>query len=68
VEPTDPSDQTRQADAADALVRHDADRAPTDEEERAADAQGDLDPSVAEQFEEMNRLGADVRGEGEIEP
>jgi hypothetical protein len=68
VEPTDPTDETRRADEADALARHDADREPTEGEERVADQQGDLDPSVAEQFETMNRLGADVAGEGQIEP
>jgi hypothetical protein len=68
VEPTDPSDETRSVDAADALARHDADRSPTEDEERVAEAQGDLDPVVAEHYEEMNRLGANVKGEGEIEP
>jgi hypothetical protein len=68
VEPTDPSDATRQADAADALARHDADRRPTEDDERVADAQADLEPAVAEHYEEMNRRGADVKGEGEIEP
>jgi hypothetical protein len=68
VEPTHPSDETRSADAADALARHDADRTPTEDEERVAESHGDLDPAVAEHFEQMNRLGADVKGEGEIEP
>jgi hypothetical protein len=68
VEPTDPTDETRQADAADAIARHDADREPTEGEERVADAQRDLDPSVAEHFEDMDRLGAEVKGEGQIEP
>jgi hypothetical protein len=68
VEPTDPTEATRQADEAGALARHEADRSPTDDEERVADGQEDLDPAVSEHFEEMNRLGADVKGEGEIEP
>jgi hypothetical protein len=68
VEPTDPTDETRQADAADALAQHDPDRAPTEDEERVAEAQGGPDPSVSEHYEEMNRLGAHVKGEGEIEP
>jgi hypothetical protein len=68
VEPTDPSDETRQADATDAFARHDADRGPTDLEEAVADEQGDPDPFVAEHHQEMNRLGAGVKGEGEIEP
>lgn len=47
-----------------------ADRMPTAEEERAAEraaADVDLD-EVAEHYEEMAEIGADVRGEGEIEP
>ena len=68
MEPTDPTDETRQAEEADALARHDADREPTEDETRVAEAEGDLDPSVAEHFEEMDRLGADVKGEGQIEP
>jgi hypothetical protein len=68
VEPTDPTDETRRAEEADALARHDADREPTDGEERVADEQGDLDPSVAEESGTMNRRGANVKGEGQIEP
>lgn len=46
------------------------DRAPTVDEEAAADeasASVDVD-RVAEHYEEMTELGADVRGEGQIEP
>ncbi len=43
-----------------------ADRAPTEEEEAAAESLADLDPSVAENFERQNKVGAEVRGEGEI--
>ncbi len=68
MEPTDPNDETRLAEQADALARHDADREPTEDERRVAEAEGDLERSVAEHFEEMDRLGADVRGEGQIEP
>jgi hypothetical protein len=47
-----------------------ADRAPTPDEERAAERSAervDVD-DVAEHAEEANRTGADVKGEGEIEP
>lgn len=46
-----------------------ADREPTAAEERAADeAAKDVDvDSVAEHFEEMTELGAQVEGEGRIE-
>jgi hypothetical protein len=42
-----------------------ADRPPTVEEERLAD-EIELDPSVAEHYEEMIERGANVKGEGEI--
>jgi hypothetical protein len=47
-----------------------ADRAPTPDEEAAADrAAADVDlGSVAEHEQEMMQLGADVQGEGQIEP
>lgn len=47
-----------------------ADRMPTAEEEAAAEraaADVDLD-EVAEHYEEMAETGANVRGEGQIEP
>jgi len=45
------------------------DREPTPEEEAAAErAQGDVDlESVAGEYEHMTELGANVRGEGQIE-
>lgn len=46
-----------------------ADRPPTDDEARAADeAAADVDPSVGEHYKEMIERGANVKGEGEIEP
>lgn len=47
-----------------------ADRPPTDDEARAADAAAaDVDvDDVAAHYEEMTEIGADVRGEGQIEP
>lgn len=47
-----------------------ADRAPTAEEAAAAERAArhvDVD-DVAEHAEEMNRIGADVKGEGDIDP
>jgi hypothetical protein len=47
-----------------------ADREPTEEEERAAEQAAknvDLD-KVAEHYEEMAERGANVAGEGQIEP
>jgi hypothetical protein len=69
---SDPTDDTAGIDAAtveeenrEAASAHDADRPPTDDEAERADAVA-ADPEVAEHFEEMNRIGADVKGEGEI--
>lgn len=47
-----------------------ADRMPTPDEERAAErAADDVDlDQVGEHYEEMAEKGANVRGEGEIEP
>jgi hypothetical protein len=47
-----------------------ADREPTPEEESAAErALPGVDlASVTEQYEHMTEVGADVRGEGQIEP
>ena len=64
-ETTDLSSETRKADQADARAAHEADRAPTEREERVADAQ-DLDPKVAESYKEAAERGADVEGEGRI--
>lgn len=53
------------AEEAEAATPHQADRPPTEDEERRAEAQTS-DPSVGEHFDEMNKIGADVKGEGEI--
>ncbi|MEQ1702550.1 MAG: hypothetical protein ABMA25_20770 [Ilumatobacteraceae bacterium] len=46
-----------------------ADRAPTPDEEAAAEqARGDVDlGAVTEEYEHMTELGANVQGEGQIE-
>ena len=60
-------------DGASAVTHdHDAGREPTEGEEHAADRfLADQDPAdaerVADHYEEMRRIGADVKGEGEIE-
>jgi hypothetical protein len=56
---------TRQVDEEDARAGHGADRMPTPEEERIA---GDLelDPDVAEAYDEAIERGANVKGEGQI--
>lgn len=47
-----------------------ADRPPTEEEEAAAEAIApDIDlEAVAEAYERQNKVGANVKGEGQIEP
>jgi hypothetical protein len=62
---TDFTDATRQADEHDARAGHGADRMPTPDEERLAD-QNELDPDVAEAYEDAIERGADVKGEGAI--
>jgi len=60
-------DASRQVDREDASASHEADRPPTPEKE-AASEELELNPPVAEHLEEVNEIGADVKGEGEIEP
>ena len=56
---------TIEAEQAEARQPHEADRPPTEDEARRAEAL-EPDPAVGEHFDEMNRIGADVKGEGEI--
>ena len=49
-----------------ASAAHSADRPPTAEEEAAADGNAP-DPEVAEHEREMGKIGAEVKGEGEID-
>jgi hypothetical protein len=65
---TDPdatSPETVAADEADAHAAHRADRMPTPEEEAAAEG-NEVDPSVAEAYEQSMERGANVEGEGQI--
>jgi hypothetical protein len=56
---------TREAEEEEARAPHEADRLPTEKEEEAAEGVRP-DPEVAEHEQEMGRLGAEVRGEGQI--
>jgi hypothetical protein len=65
---TSPSKQTIAADEAEAAARHEADRAPTPEEERAAEegsSKVDMEETSAH-YEEMAERGANQKGEGRI--
>ena len=54
---------------ADAHAAHVADRPPTSDEKRTAEQVAkDVPASAGEHFEEMAEIGADVKGEGQIEP
>ena len=56
---------TKSEEEREARAAHVADRPPSAEEEAAADA-NELDPDVAADEREMDELGANVKGEGEI--
>jgi hypothetical protein len=57
---------TKAEEAREATAPHTADRPPTAEEEVAAE-ENTLDPEVAAHEKEMGKIGADVKGEGEID-
>jgi hypothetical protein len=59
-------DATRAEEEAEAKAAHVADREPSAEEEAAAE-QNTLDPDVAAHEKEMDRIGAEVKGEGKID-
>ena len=61
------SEETREADRRDGKKQGKADRMPTPEEERAADELGEPDDDVAASYKEAIELGADVKGEGQID-
>jgi hypothetical protein len=57
---------TRVEELLEASAAHSADRPPTPEEEAAAD--GNVpDPEVAEHEREMGKIGAEAKGEGQID-
>jgi hypothetical protein len=57
---------TKAEEAREATAAHTADRPPTAEEEAAAEG-NTLDPEVSEHEKEMGKIGAEVKGEGEID-
>jgi len=61
------TDETVEADELDADAKHDADRAPTPEEEAAAERGADLPPESAKAYKEAIERGADIPGEGQID-
>ncbi len=71
-EPTGPDESTRGAERAEEGRTHTADRAATSAEESDAEKQfvdlGDEERRrVAEHAEEMNKIGANAKGEGRID-
>lgn len=64
----DRTDEATQAvDEDDARSTHGADRAPTSDEEQAAERAGtDVPESVADAYEEAAETGANVEGEGAV--
>jgi hypothetical protein len=67
---TQPDKKTEEEELAEASGGHDADRAPTEEEERLADESKDRyaddAESVSEHERSMNETGAAEKGEGRI--
>jgi hypothetical protein len=61
------TDETVEADERDAQAEHDADRAPTPDEEAAAERNPQVSPESAEAYQEALERGADVAGEGQID-
>ena len=61
------TDETVEADERDAQADHGADRAPTPEEEAAAERTPEVSPESAGAYEEAIQRGADVAGEGQID-
>lgn len=62
---TVPHDATKAEEAVESRTTARPDTAPTPEEEAAAESH-ELDPRAAKSEEEFNKLGAEVKGEGEI--
>ena len=59
-------ESTKAEEAKEATAAHTADRPPTAAEEAAAESNA-LDPEVSEHEKEMGKIGAEIKGEGEIE-
>jgi hypothetical protein len=67
-DPTDDlvTDETREAEEAEAQQPGSPDRPPTPDEERLAERH-EVDPDVAEAYQEATERGANLTGEGRIE-
>ena len=63
---TEVDEETKVEELLEASAAHTADRPPTPEEEAAAEGNM-LDPEVAEHEREMGKIGAEVKGEGQID-
>ena len=61
------SEATRDADRRDSDKQGKADRMPTPAEEREAEKLGKPDPEVSANYKEAIEIGADVKGEGQID-
>ncbi|MCU1346528.1 MAG: hypothetical protein JWL70_2794, partial [Acidimicrobiia bacterium] len=62
---TTPTQETKQIEELDAQQHRDAGRAPTPEEEAAAErGKSELTPEAAENYEEYLKKAANVQGEG----
>lgn len=61
---TTPSAETRREEEIEAGAAHDPGRMPTADEEKAAPGQASTE--TAEHYEEMRRIGAEDRGEGQL--
>lgn len=61
---TNPSDETRAAEEAEAQASHRADRPATGEEAAAAPSSASSETKT--DYDEMAKRGADVKGEGEL--
>ena len=59
-------DATRAEEEREAKAAHTADRPPTEQEAAAAE-RNRLEPEVAEHEREMGKIGAEVKGEGEVD-
>lgn len=62
---TRPSDQTHASEKDDARTPAGADRAPTADEEKAAEGLA-VDPDVAQHYKDMAERGANQEGEGRL--
>ena len=63
---TTPSKPTRETEKEDARMHSGPDDMPTADEEAAAERAGDVDPEVADNYEDAIERGAKQRGEGRL--